>query len=58
MGGQGRKYKTWSVGKAARQKQTSDSGLGQTTPWQGTHAHRETESDRAARLPMVSKANP
>lgn len=39
VGEQGRKYKTWSVGKAVRQKQASDSGLGQATLRQGTHAH-------------------
>lgn len=58
VGEQGRKYKTWSVGKAVRQKQASDSGLGQATLRQGTHAHREAKSDGAASLPLVSKAHP
>lgn len=58
VGEQGRKYKTWSVGKAASQKQASDSGLGQATLRQCTHAHREAKSDGAASLPLVSKAHP
>lgn len=58
VGEQGRKYKTWSVGKAVRQKQASNSGLGQATLRQGTHAHREAKSEEAASLPLVSKAHP